>query len=231
MSTKTTFQTRYFSSDERFRIEGLLLKVVDSFYCDITTVICDYVKLSLRKGEIIDIFDEIGMWRTGFVVSVQANYVGVHYHQFSCNYDDWIRFDSLRLAPLRTYSLYSNLSSTSRYLSDLTVGRFEWCQKVYYEFLLQLSFNFICPTELWIEIINLSRRYYKDKSSDTTPIKDVLRNTKGLFIVSYQHTSLLQDYLADHSLYLPIALEKDYNRERLEEQAKKCIDGWKFPYI
>lgn len=220
---QTKFQERYFSVDERASIKDVLLTVVNSFYCDITTLICDYIKESLRIGTMLDIFDELTSWRTGYVVYIQENYVGVHYNNYSCDYDDWIDFNSCRLAPFGKHTL----TTASIFVKDpydggskLSVDEFEWCQDIYYE-LLHSSFNF-SPMPLWMKVLGNCSQHYKGKHSDSTPIKDQVRSIKDELAVTHQHSRILRQS-TDPSKYLLIIKGVWYDKEKLEDQSQKYL--------
>ena len=207
--------TRYLPPYERASIEDLLLTAVDSFYCDITTLICDYVKQSLRIGTMLDIFDESMIWRTGYVIALRDDYVGVHYNNYGCMYDDWIHFDSLRLAPFHTHSLRNTI-----FVADgkLTVEQYKWCQDIYHE-LLQSEAHFNCPTWLWTEIVKQSNNHCKANFLDSTTIKDRLKNFEQP-LVRHQHNSILQ-CTGDPSSY-PLTINGyRFNRELLENYLRK----------
>ena len=132
-----------FISDPEYEIRiQMILKLVSSFYKEISMLICSYSYSRLQPGQVLDVCDERGVWIAGCVVAVRNNYVGIHYNGFGCKFDDWIAYQSFRLAPLHKFSL--NAYQLSVYQTD--TGRI-----IYNQFLSSISNGYrdrLCPEKL-----------------------------------------------------------------------------------
>ena len=125
----------FFISDAGYNtLENRVLELVHSFYKEISSLICSYIHCRLQLSQLLDVYDDSNVWIIGCVVALRTNYVGIHYNGYSCNYDDWIHYVSLRLAPLHTYSSYDYSSDYAIFSEEYKLG-----QTVYNQFLSSID--------------------------------------------------------------------------------------------
>ena len=75
-----------------------------------TLVPFDFNKAFYEIGQWVDVKDTIDQWLEAQVIQVKDNQAFVHYNGWGTRWDEWINFNSPRIAPFRTYTVQSSSS-------------------------------------------------------------------------------------------------------------------------
>lgn len=67
----------------------------------------DFNKVKLEVGQWVDVKDTIDQWLEAQVLQVRNNQAFVHYNGWGSRWDEWIDFNSPRIAPFKTYTTQS----------------------------------------------------------------------------------------------------------------------------
>ena len=211
-----TASAAFFVTDAEYRtLEYTVLKLVNSFYKEISSLICSYVHCCLQVGQVIDVYDDWTSWILGSVIALHEGYVAIHYNGYGCFFDDWIPYKSLRLAPLHTYS---SQKFCLPHHSDISAA-YKWGQTVYNRFLSSISPGFcdrLNPTQL-SQYISTCTRYDPSKSTEENVIVSLValqQYTQSLKKNYHKHLlnarfESLDTYKPERKLLCPrVALER-----------------------
>lgn len=211
-----------FISDTAYDIlQSTILKQVKSFYKEISSLICCYLHCRLQIGQVLDVYDERGDWFIGCVVALRIDYVGIHYNGYSCDYDDWIHYESFRLAPLHSYSCHRFRSDNFCYSQE-----YKWRNTLYNEFLASISPGYrdrLKPAGLSKHISTCTFKYDPTKSKDQNLIEALVAlQSYNQSLDVRLHTELL--HCPNSNAYKPHTIVS-YDRATLEKKARihrKC---------
>jgi len=186
---------------------------VNCFYNEIASVICSYLHLRGKLGQLLDVYDERGSWRVACIVALNDEYVGIHFNACGCRWDDWIHYKSARLAPLHRHSRPS-------YLDYLVVFEdFQWCKAIYTQFLSSACNGYrdrLNLYNLWIRIVQCKETSKEEQFVERSEVLTVLQSyNEALHPMSH---SFLLNYRNHPSDYYPEAMQ--FNRSILEENAQ-----------
>src|SRR5665648_355228 len=78
-----TASAAFFVTDAEYStLERTVLKLVNSFYKEISSLICSYVHCRLQVGQVIDVYDDWTSWILGSVIALHEGYVAIHYNGY-----------------------------------------------------------------------------------------------------------------------------------------------------
>jgi hypothetical protein len=67
----------------------------------------DFSKTNYEVGQWVDVKDTIDQWLEAQIVQVRGTQVYIHYNGWGNRWDEWIEFNSPRIAPFKTYTVQS----------------------------------------------------------------------------------------------------------------------------
>ena len=70
----------------------------------------DLTKNKYEIGQWVDVKDTIDQWLEAQVINVRGNQAYIHYNGWGTRWDEWIDFNSPRIAAFRTYTVQSPTS-------------------------------------------------------------------------------------------------------------------------
>jgi hypothetical protein len=70
----------------------------------------DFTKSKYEVGQWVDVKDTIDQWLEAQVIQIRNNQVYVHYNGWGTRWDEWIDFNSPRIAAFKTYTVQSPTS-------------------------------------------------------------------------------------------------------------------------
>jgi hypothetical protein len=70
----------------------------------------DLTKNKYEIGQWVDVKDTIDQWLEAQVINIRVNQAFVHYNGWGARWDEWIDFNSPRIAAFRTYTVQSPTS-------------------------------------------------------------------------------------------------------------------------
>lgn len=192
-------------------LSSTVSKSVTCFYKDIVSLLCTYLHIRLQSDQLLDVYDEHRNWRVACVVALRDDYVGIHFNGCRCMWDDWIHYQSARLAPLHRYSRQA-------YRDNLVpFQHYEWCKTIYNQFLSSTSNGYrdrLRLPELWRYIVHCKETSKEEQCEHSETLIALQIYNEALDAKAHD---FLLDYKSRLSDYYPEAME--FNRAWLEEYA------------
>ena len=212
----------FFVSDtECDSLKTTILELVTGFYKEISSLICTYLDCGLQIGQLLDVYDETGIWRIGCVVGRRTNYVGIHYNDYECRYDDWIYCGSFRLAPLHTYCYYQFRSDFSRQSKH-----YKWGKTIYNKFMSSISAGYNDRlTSTWVSECIFKYNNYDPSKAPEQNLNEIVATLQLLnqSLRANSHTHLFQCQCNNLETYKPGIFHENIvlDRKELEKQARE----------